>query len=138
VSTETVHVTDVIPATARAIYTAWIDGDQHTAMTGGGATSDPRVGGEFTAWDDYIVGRHLELAPGRRIVQSWRSTEFPGAAPDSRLIVCLDRAEGGTRVTIVHTDIPAGQGAQYESGWKDHYLKPMKRWFRARAKPARK
>lgn len=134
ITTETTHVVGHIAAKPRAVYEAWIDGDKHTAMTGAGATSEPREGGRFTAWDDYIEGRHLELHAPSRIVQSWRTSEFPAKAPDSRLIVLFEPDAGGTRVTIVHTDIPEGQGAQYEQGWKDHYLTPMKRYFAKRKK----
>ena len=134
-ATETIHASAVLKAKPEAIYEAWLDGERHAAMTGGAATSDARVGHGFTAWDGYITGKHLELQPGRRIVQAWRTTEFPDSAPDSRLIVVLDPEAGGTRVTIVHTDIPKGQGAGYESGWEVHYFAPMRRYF---AKPAKK
>jgi activator of HSP90 ATPase len=119
-ATETIHASAVLEATPEAIYAAWLDGERHAAMTGGGATSDGRVGQPFTAWDGYITGRHLELAPARRIVQAWRTSEFPASAADSRLIVVLEAEAGGTRITIVHTDVPAGQGASYESGWEAH------------------
>jgi uncharacterized protein YndB with AHSA1/START domain len=108
--TETVHVSDIIPATAKAIYDAFLDGDGHTAMTGGGSDCDARVGGKFTAWDGYIEGTNLELAAGKRIVQAWRSSEFDDKHGDSKLIVLLDKADGGTRVTFVHTYIPSLRG----------------------------
>jgi len=128
-ATETIHASAVLEATPATIYDAWLDGAKHAAMTGGAATSVARVGKRFTAWDDYITGTHLELQPARRIVQAWRTTEFPASAPDSRLIVVLDPEAGGTRITIVHTDIPRGQGASYESGWEAHYFAPMRRYF---------
>lgn len=134
-ATETIHASAVLKAKPEAIYEAWLDGERHAAMTGGAATSDGRTGSRFTAWDGYISGQHLELQRGRRIVQAWRTTQFPDAAPDSRVIVILDPEAGGTRVTIVHTDIPKGQGAGYESGWEKHYFGPMRRYF---AKPAKK
>lgn len=118
-----------VSASAQAIYDAFIDAALHTAMTGAGATSDPQVGGEFTAWDGYITGRHLELSPGRRIVQSWRSSQFPADAPDSRLEIELLPEAGGTLVSFRHSEIPAGRGAGYEQGWVDHYLEPMRRFF---------
>ena len=137
-STETVHASGIIPASPANIYAAWLDGEHHTAMTGGAATCEPGVGGRFTAWDGYIEGKNLELAQDRRIVQSWRSSEFPKQAADSRLIVLFEKVTDGTRVTIVHTEIPAGQGKSYESGWDDHYLAPMKKHFAAKNKGAKK
>jgi len=138
-ATETIHASAVIEATPKTIYEAWLDGDRHAAMTGGAATSDGRQGHRFTAWDGYITGKHLELQPARRIVQAWRTTQFPDSAPDSRLIVLLDPEAGGTRVTFVHTDIPQGQGARYESGWEEHYFAPMRLYFaKSTKKPAAK
>ena len=127
----------VLPATPRRVYQAWLDGELHGAMTGGAATVEAaRVGGAFTAWDGYIEGTILALEPGRRIVQSWRSSDFPEGTPASRLEVALTRAEGGTRVTIRHSEIPAGQGGSYLDGWSEHYLAPMLRFFRAEARRA--
>src|SRR5262249_37557215 len=108
---------------------AWLDSAEHSAFTGGQATVDPTVGGRHTAWDGYIEGVNLELEHGRRIVQSWRSEDFPDDADDSRVEVRFEGADGGTRVTIVHTEIPEGQGEDYRRGWLDHYFAPMAQYF---------
>lgn len=124
------ELTAEIPAPPEAIYDTWLDSDGHTKMTGSPATATPEVGGEFEAWDRYIRGRNLELEPGRRIVQSWRTTNFAADEPDSRLEVILEPVGGGTRLTLRHTDLPA-RGGQYESGWPVHYFEPMRAHFSA-------
>jgi uncharacterized protein YndB with AHSA1/START domain len=129
---ESIRVSAVIPATPDRIYEAWLDAEQHSAFTGGRATIEPGVGGRHTAWDGYIEGETLELDPGRRIVQSWRSLDFPAGASPSRLEVLLAETAGGTELTLVHTEIPEGQGEQYETGWVDHYFKPMAQYFSRR------
>ena len=63
--------------TAQQIYNAWLDSEAHSAFTGSPAQIDPQVGGQFTAWDGYIQGQTLETEPFRRILQAWRTTEFP-------------------------------------------------------------
>ncbi len=73
---------DVISATAEQIYKAWLSTDGHTAMTGSPAEVEARVKGKFIAWDGYISGETLELKPFTRIVQAWRTTEFPEGSPD--------------------------------------------------------
>ncbi|MFN0063468.1 MAG: SRPBCC domain-containing protein [Myxococcaceae bacterium] len=134
---EALKVSAVVPAEPAEVFSAWLNSKAHTEFTGGGrATASPRVGGAFTAWDGYIRGRNLELVPGRRIVQSWRSTEFPEDVGDSRLEVTLARTAQGTRVTLKHSKIPAGQAKQYETGWVDYYLAPMKTYFARRPKKA--
>lgn len=128
-STESIQVSGVIHASPDRIYHAWLDSNEHSGMTGGRATVDPMVGGQFTAWDGTIRGTTVELEPGRRIVQRWRSNEFPADSPDSRLEVLLEPTESGTRVTLLHSDIPEGQGPRLEEGWQRYYLDPMSNYF---------
>lgn len=124
-------IADVLPATPQAVYDAWMSDDGHTEMTGGTAEIDPRVGGEFTAWDGYITGRTIALEPGRRIVQAWRSSDFEDADPDSRIEVLLAAVPEGTEITLRHTAIPDGQSG-YEQGWRDNYFDPMRSYFAGR------
>ena len=126
------EISTVLPAAAPHIYEAWLSNDEHAAMTGGGAEIDPAVGGRFSAWDGYITGTTIELEPYRRIVQAWRTVEFPPDAPDSRLEIILTEVTGGTQLTLRHSNIPAGQGASYDSGWIDNYFNPMKEYFASR------
>lgn len=125
-------LTDLIPATPEAVYDAWLDSDGHTRMTGGKAEMAGAVGGEYTAWDAYISGKNLELTPGRRIVQSWRTTHFPEQHADSRIAVTLTPVEGGTLLTLVHSGVPDGQTSYERSGWQTHYFEPMKKYFASR------
>lgn len=127
------EISTLLPAAAPQIYAAWLDSDKHAAMTGGSADIQPVAGGRFSAWDGYITGTTLELEPDRRIVQSWRTVEFPPEALDSRLEIVLTEAAEGTQLTLKHSNIPAGQGASYESGWADNYIEPMKVYFASRS-----
>ena len=119
----------VFPATPEQVYTAWLSTEKHSAFTGSPAAVDAKVGGAFTAWDGYIGGTTLALEPHRRIVQAWRTTEFPGDAPDSRLEILIEPVEDGTRLTLDHTNIPAGQADEYRQGWEDFYFGPLAAYF---------
>jgi len=122
-------VSDVIPASAQDIYDAWLDLAGHSAMTGGEAHASASVGDPFDAWGGYISGSNLELDPGRRILQSWRTTRFTEDDADSRIEVSLASVDGGTRVTIHHTNVPDGHTGYQDGGWENHYFVPMKRYF---------
>lgn len=97
-------------------------------MTGSPAQASARVGESFSAWDGYIFGRNLELEPGRRIVQAWRTTEFQPSDPDFRLEVILEPEGKGARVTIRHSNLPP-DGMQYKQGWVEFYFEPMWTYF---------
>lgn len=126
---ESIEVSGVVHAPPDRIYQAWLSSAEHTAMTGSRAMVEANVGGRFTAYDGRIEGAVVELEPGRRIVQRWRSSDFPSDAGDSILEVRLEPIYGGTRVAFVHSDIPEGQAAQLEEGWRKYYLEPMDRYF---------
>ena len=113
----------------QSIYEAWLDSEEHSAFTGSSASVEGRVGGQMTAWDGYISGAILELEPYERIVQTWRTTEFPEGSEDSHLEILLVSVEAGTRITLLHSDIPDGQAEMYDEGWEDYYFKPMRSYF---------
>lgn len=121
-------VSDTIPASPDEIYRAWLSSEGHTSMTGGEANCSDEIGTEFDAWDGYITGKNIALEPNRRIVQSWRTTQFEDSEPDSQIEVLLKPAENGTLLTLKHTSVP-DDGDHYRSGWQDHYFEPMKEYF---------
>src|SRR5690606_10914720 len=126
---EELRVSAVIQSSPNRIYAAWLDERQHSAFTGGRATVEPWVGGRHTAWDGFIEGMLTDLDTGRRIGMTWRTTDFPREAPDSRVEVHLDPVAGGTKVTLLHTAIPEGHSERYKATWKSNYLEPMKKYF---------
>ena len=123
------EISTVLHAKVEVVYRAWLDPVEHAAFVGAAASIAPGIGGAYELWDGYITGRTLELDPPRRIVQSWRTTEFPEGSPNSRLEVLLEPDGAGTRLTLVHTEIPDGQGTKYEEGWNENYFTPMKAYF---------
>src|SRR4051812_10227881 len=127
--TEGLRILTTIPTAPTTLYLAWLSSEQHSAMTGGAAKIDANVGGKFTAWNGYVSGKLVALDLGRRIVMSWRTTDFPRDAADSRVEVQFESLAGSTRVLILHTDIPEGQSEKYKAGWADNYFTPMRAYF---------
>lgn len=117
-----------INTTAKEIYTNWLSSEGHTNMTGGTASISETVGDNFTAWDGYIKGRNLDLKPYKRILQSWRTSQFAADEADSKIEILLHEVEGQTELTLNHTNVPE-DGDHYKKGWHDHYFKPMKTYF---------
>jgi activator of HSP90 ATPase len=113
------------------LYHAWLSSEEHTRFTGSPADIDPSIGGRFTAWEGYISGTTLEKEEGKRVVQSWRTTEFPEGSLDSRIEVVFEPADDGTKVTINHSGIPEGQAEDYERGWTEFYFDPMREYYGA-------
>jgi activator of HSP90 ATPase len=121
-------VSTMIKAPAVKIYNAWLSSKGHSGMTGSPAKVSDKVGGAFEAWDGYARGKNLILEPGKRIVQSWRTSEFSKEEADSQIEVKFEKAGEGTKVTIHHTNLPT-HGMEYQDGWVENYFQPMKKYF---------
>lgn len=125
-----IELTFVVPGVSAArLWTDWLEGAGHAAMTGADATGRAEVGAAFTAWGGYIEGVNLALETGRRFVQSWRTKQFPADAPDARLAVRFEDGVGGCEVSLVHTELPEGDGPMYHQGWVEHYVEPIRSYF---------
>jgi len=124
-------VSDLIAASPQDIYDAWLSSSGHEKITGGQkAQISAQEGAAFTVWDGYITGRNLKLEPGRRIVQSWRTTKFTATDPDSQIEVLLQPVAGGTTVTVRHSNVPDGHTSYRDGGWQRSYFEPMKQHFK--------
>jgi uncharacterized protein YndB with AHSA1/START domain len=115
-----------IRSTPDKVYDALMDSKKHAAFTGSAAKISGVVGGKFTAWDGYIMGKNLELIKGKKIVQEWSTTEWPEGYPPSRLVITLSKSKGGTLLKMVHSKVPASQRDDYAQGWRDYYWAPLK------------
>ena len=93
------------------------------------ARIDPTVGGTFPLFDGHIIGRILELVPGQRIVQAWRSwTGRRGLY--SIMKVELQPKGSGTHLVFDHTGFPKNLHDHLAEGWDLHYWKPLAAYFR--------
>lgn len=122
-------VSKVIHTSPETVFFAWLDSTAHSAFTGSKAVIDPAEGGKFTAWDGYISGQTSLIEASKRIVQSWRTTDFAQDDIDSTLELLFEPAVEGTKLTICHSNLPEGQGNSYKSGWIDYYFEPMGKYF---------
>jgi activator of HSP90 ATPase len=115
-------------ATPHEVYEALMDSEKHAAFTGGKAEISRLVGGSFTAYDDYIAGKNIELVPDKKIVQDWRAVDWP-AGWFSRITFELTPVPAGTRLDFTHAGLPEGAEEEFTQGWIDNYWEPMKAYF---------
>lgn len=127
---ENIRIDTMFPVSPERLYSAWLDSAEHSAFTYTRAVIDPVVGGAFTTWDGYIQGTNRILEPYHRIVQAWRTLDFPADLPDSELeLLFEDLGNGFTRLVLSHTGLPDGTGEAFEESWLDHYFDTMLGYF---------
>ena len=68
-------------------------------------------------------GKFVEIDPPRRLVFTWGWEDQETAVPPgtSTVEITLTPDGGGTKVVLVHRDLPEGQAGPHGHGW-DHYM----------------
>lgn len=127
--TTTIEQDVEIPASPAKVYEALVTPAIHSAFTGAEAAGGTAVGDTFSAWDGYIDGKHLELVPGKKIVQEWTTSEWPEGYGPSRLEFTLEEVDGKTHLHMVHSEVPTEQAESYRTGWFESYWQPMTEYF---------
>jgi activator of HSP90 ATPase len=139
-SAESIHQEPSFKASRQRVYQALTNTKQFDKVTelSGVMKSIPKmntptkisqqVGGAFTLFGGYIVGRHIELVPNELIVQAWRAGGW-GRGVYSIVRFELTEQGVGTKIVFDHTGFPRGEGANLASGWQAHYWDPLEKFL---------
>jgi activator of HSP90 ATPase len=123
-NTKSFRQTIKFKASPHEIYEMLMDSKKHSAFTGSATTISRRVGGKFSVWDGELEGENLELVPDSKIVQSWRSGDWP-EGHYSKITFSLKAVDGGTQLTFTQSGVPEDRCEDVKQGWHDYYWKPM-------------
>ncbi|PJJ84797.1 SRPBCC domain-containing protein [Mucilaginibacter auburnensis] len=109
----------IIPADPEEVYLALTNAATIQLWTGDVVEMDATPGGEFSMWDGAIVGKNIELDPGKKIVQQWY---FDGQPEESIVTIKLHADKAGTSVELRHANIPDEDYNDITEGWNDSYF----------------
>ncbi|MCI0693105.1 SRPBCC domain-containing protein [candidate division KSB1 bacterium] len=107
------------------IYEMLMDSRQHAKFSASKASISRKIGGKFAAYGGYINGVNLALVPNKKIVQSWRGSDWP-EGHYSKATFTLTKVKGGTRLVFTQSGVPDQQYESIKQGWRDFYWNPMK------------
>ena len=122
---KSIRQTVTFKASPHEVYEALMDEKKHATFTESDVKISRKVGGQFSVWGGEISGKNLELVPDKKIVQSWRYSDWEEGQYSTATFV-LEEVEKGTRLTFTQIDVPDDQYEDIKQGWKDYYWKPMK------------
>ena len=110
------------------IYKALMESKSHSEFTGDVAKISKKVGGKFSAFGGYAMGKNLALVPGKKIVQSWRASDWD-KGDISEITFLLKPAPKGTKLMFTHKNVPAKFAKSIASGWKEYYWEPLRKFL---------
>lgn len=112
---------DAVPETVFGFFT---DPERMVLWKGMTASLDPRPGGEYRCRispSDLVIGEFREVTPYSRIVFTWGFESGPVLPGSTTVEVTLTPDGNGTRLRLVHRDIPREATDDHAGGW-DHFL----------------
>src|ERR1044071_1668199 len=118
---ETITHKQVIPASPIEIYNVLTNAEAHAAFSGAPASGESKPGGSFSFWGGQVLGKHVDLQPGKRVVQRWKAATWPPGEPPTSLEFTFAEVSGGTEVTMVQSEVPPDLKGHLEKGWHEHY-----------------
>jgi len=123
--TRSIRQSVVFKASPHEVYEALMDSKKHAQFSREEARVSRRVGGRIDVYGGYIEGVNLDLVADRKIVQSWRGSNWePGHF--STVTFSLSKVTGGTRLTFTQTGVPGSFHKDISQGWKEFYWSRMK------------
>ena len=122
---KTIRQSVTFKASPHDIYETLMDSRKHSKFTGNKASISRKVGGKFTAYGGYIGGTNLQLVPNKKIVQSWRGSDWQKDQL-SRATFALKKVRAGTRLTFTQSGVPDKHYKSIKQGWITYYWNPMK------------
>jgi activator of HSP90 ATPase len=125
----TIHQEIDFNASPQRIYEALLDAKQFTAFSGRAAEINRDVGGAFSLFDGHINGRNVELVPNKRIVQAWRTVDWPeGVYSIAKFEL---KAQGpGTHLIFDHVGFPERLHDHLAAGWEENYWSLLRKYFK--------
>ncbi len=122
---KTIRQSVCFKASPHEVYEMLMDSRTHAKFTGEKARISRKIGGKLTAYGGYIEGINLNLVPDRKIVQSWRGSDWPDGHY-SRATFSLKKIKNGTHLIFTQSGVPDQYYHDISQGWRDYYWKPMK------------
>ena len=121
----TIHQEVTIAASPEAVYGVLTSAEKFAADDRRAKSEiSQQVGGTISLFGGDISGRNVELVPGKRVVQAWRSQAWPEGVYS---IVKFElAAEGkGTKLVFDQAGYPEGAHDMLDGGWHQMYWLPM-------------
>ena len=116
----------IIPATPEEVYIALTNPFTIELWSGYPAIMNNKIGSEFSLWDGDISGVNLEIEENKKLVQEWY---FGENIEKSIVKISLIEHKKGTKVELIHTNIPDSDFENITYGWDEYYFNALFDFF---------
>ena len=108
-------------ASPERIYRLLTESKLHAVLTGHKAKISRKAGGAFSTCGGKVSGINVDLVPGKRLVQAWRTKEFPVGIFSMAAFELSPTKNGGTELVLTHRGVPKALIPKVERDWRCAY-----------------
>jgi uncharacterized protein YndB with AHSA1/START domain len=96
--------------------------------SGPDAQFEPRVGGNHSLFEDWVMGKVRVIEPPNVLEYTWEAAGWAAHSPESVVRFELTPSpQGGTNVQLTHTGFPNQQERDsHAEGWAEHVFGPIR------------
>jgi uncharacterized protein YndB with AHSA1/START domain len=123
-----IHQEVTFAAPPAKVYQALLDSAEHAKFTGQPADIGKSAGDAWSAFGGKIGGRNVELVENARIVQTWRSGQWP-EGQHSMVRFELSAEGAGTKLVLDHDALAEEHVAMIDGGWPKMYWEPLRKYL---------
>ncbi|CAH8831745.1 unnamed protein product [Trichobilharzia szidati] len=127
-SNKNLSITDEFFCTPDDLYKVFTTKELIQAFTRSEAIVDAVPGGTYSVFSGNISGVFDELVAGKTIKMRWRKREWP-ENHYSNLTLEMSAFEGGTRLSLAQTNVPAYDLDNTRNGWRTIFLSALKQTY---------
>ena len=124
---KTIHKKYEIKTPLKKVWQCLIDPKEIEAWGGGpNVKMDDKIGTKFSLWGGDIHGTNTKVTAQKELVQDWYGGDWPKAS-----VVTFRLSQKGTTTVLelIHEGVPEDQVKDFDDGWDDYYVGPMKEYL---------
>ncbi len=123
---KTIKQSYFIRAPLESVWNSLIDPTAIEKWGAGPAKMDDKVGTDFSLWGGDIHGKNTKVVKNKLLVQDWYGGDWPQA---SKVTFTLTKEKNGTRVDLLHENVPDDEASDISDGWDQYYLGQIKKYL---------
>jgi len=126
---KTIRQTYQIKASPERVFKALTMADEIKVWSGSAASFEAEEGGSYSMWDNWVKGTVKEIVPDKKLVQTWKPSDWDKQGKESIVTFELSEKQGKTTVQLEHTNVPDEQFKSTSDGWNEYYVGAIKEYL---------
>lgn len=124
---KTIKQTYHIKAPVDEVWRGLTDPTYIDGWGGGPVKMNDKVGTKFEFWGGDIYGTNRESVENEKLVQDWYGGKWP--EPSIVTFALKKKSDSETQLDLLHENLPDDQADNFDDGWKQYFLGPMKEYL---------